>query len=45
MVSSELPELLQVPDRILVMRHGRLTGVLPRGASQEQVMSLATLNS
>ena len=26
MVSSELPELLQVPDRILVMRQGRLDG-------------------
>jgi ABC-type sugar transport system ATPase subunit len=43
MVSSELPELVQVPDRVLVMRQGRLTGELPRGASQEQIMHLAAL--
>ena len=29
MVSSEMPELLQVADRILVMRQGRITGELP----------------
>ncbi len=29
MVSSELPELLQVPDRVLVMRQGRIAGELP----------------
>ena len=45
MVSSELPELLQVPDRILVMRQGRITGELPKGASQEQVMRLAALDT
>jgi ABC-type sugar transport system ATPase subunit len=44
MVSSELPELLQVPDRILVMRQGRITGELARGASQEQVLRLAALD-
>jgi len=43
MVSSELPELVQVPDRVLVMRQGRLTGELPRGSSQEQIMRLAAL--
>ncbi|MGH9720418.1 MAG: sugar ABC transporter ATP-binding protein [Bryobacteraceae bacterium] len=43
MVSSELPELLQVADRILVMREGRITGELPRGATQEQVMRYATV--
>ena len=41
MVSSELPELMQVPDRILVMRDGELSGELPRGASQEEIMGLA----
>ncbi len=41
MVSSELPELVQVADRILVMREGRLTGELARGASQEEIMRLA----
>jgi ABC-type sugar transport system ATPase subunit len=43
MVSSEMPELLQVADRILVMRQGRLTAELPRGASQEQIMRFAAL--
>jgi ABC-type sugar transport system ATPase subunit len=42
MVSSELPELCQVADRILVMAQGRLTGELPRNATQEQIMHLAT---
>ncbi|HEX4166019.1 MAG TPA: sugar ABC transporter ATP-binding protein [Bryobacteraceae bacterium] len=41
MVSSELPELVQVADRILVMREGRLSGELPRGASQEEIMRMA----
>ena len=41
MVSSELPELIQVADRILVMREGRLSGSLPRGATQEEIMRLA----
>jgi ABC-type sugar transport system ATPase subunit len=41
MVSSELPELVQVPDRILVMRDGQITGELPAGSSQEDIMRLA----
>jgi ABC-type sugar transport system ATPase subunit len=41
MVSSELPELLQVADRVLVMREGRLTGELSRPATQEEIMRLA----
>jgi ABC-type sugar transport system ATPase subunit len=41
MVSSELPEITQVADRILVMRQGRISGELPAGASQEQIMRLA----
>jgi ABC-type sugar transport system ATPase subunit len=44
MVSSELPELLQVPDRILVMRQGRIAGELPGRTTQEQIMRLATLD-
>jgi ABC-type sugar transport system ATPase subunit len=43
MVSSELPELLQVADRILVMRQGRLTGELPGKTTQEEIMRLAAL--
>jgi ABC-type sugar transport system ATPase subunit len=45
MVSSELPELLHVADRIVVMRQGRISGELPRGASQQQIMKLAVMES
>ncbi|MBL8238161.1 MAG: sugar ABC transporter ATP-binding protein [Bryobacterales bacterium] len=45
MVSSELPELLQVADRILVMRQGHLAGELPGRTTQEEIMRLATLPS
>jgi ABC-type sugar transport system ATPase subunit len=41
MVSSELPELIQVADRILVMCSGRLTGELPGRTTQEEIMRLA----
>ncbi|HXH04769.1 MAG TPA: sugar ABC transporter ATP-binding protein [Candidatus Competibacteraceae bacterium] len=42
MISSELPEIIAMSDRILVMRDGRLAGELPGGASQEDIMHLAT---
>jgi ribose transport system ATP-binding protein len=43
MISSELPEVLGVSDRILVMCEGRLTGELSRDeATQEKIMYLAT---
>jgi ABC-type sugar transport system ATPase subunit len=45
MVSSELPELIQVADRILVMRQGRLTAELPGGSTQEQIMRYAALDN
>jgi ABC-type sugar transport system ATPase subunit len=45
MVSSELPELLHVADRILVMRQGRITGELARGCTQEQIMKLAVMET
>ena len=41
MVSSDLPELLGMSDRIVVMRDGRIAGELPAGATEEQVVSLA----
>jgi len=41
MVSSELPELLGMSDRILVMRDGRIAGELPARASEEDVVRLA----
>jgi ABC-type sugar transport system ATPase subunit len=43
MISSELPELVSVADRILVMREGRMKGILAKKEmTQERVMSLAT---
>jgi inositol transport system ATP-binding protein len=43
MISSELPEILGMSDRILVMSEGRLTGELNREeATQENIMHFAT---
>jgi ribose transport system ATP-binding protein len=42
-ISSELPEILRMSHRVLVMCEGRITGELPaREASQEKIMQLAT---
>ena len=41
-ISSELPEILRLSHRIAVMCEGRLTGILPGGAAQEDIMALAT---
>jgi L-arabinose transport system ATP-binding protein len=41
-VSSELPEVLGISDRIMVMREGRVSGELPRPeANEERVLALA----
>jgi ABC-type sugar transport system ATPase subunit len=46
MISSDLPEVLGMSDRILVMSEGRITGELPVDeATQENVMELATQES
>ncbi|SDR18564.1 monosaccharide ABC transporter ATP-binding protein, CUT2 family [Rhizobiales bacterium GAS191] len=43
MISSELPEILLMSDRIVVMCEGRITGELAgRDATQERIMQLAT---
>lgn len=43
MISSELPEVLRVADRIVVMANGRVSGVLENSeATQEKIMHLAT---
>jgi ribose transport system ATP-binding protein len=43
MISSELPEVLGMSDRILVMHEGRITGeFLREGATQEGIMVAAT---
>jgi ribose transport system ATP-binding protein len=41
MISSDLPEIVGVSDRIVVMREGHIAGELPGGASEEDVMALA----
>jgi ribose transport system ATP-binding protein len=44
MISSELPEVLRLSHRIVVMCEGRITGELSeREATQEKIMQLATL--
>ena len=43
MISSELPEVLGMSDRIYIVSSGRLSGELPIGeATQEKIMQLAT---
>jgi ribose transport system ATP-binding protein len=46
LVSSELPELLALSDRIIVLREGRLAGALDRSeATEERIIELATLRN
>ena len=41
-ISSEIPEVLRISDRVLVLRHGRQRALLPRAeATEEKVMRLA----
>ena len=43
MISSELPEVLALSDRVVVLHEGRLAGTLERAeASPERVLQLAT---
>ena len=43
MVSSELPEILGMSDRVLVMHEGRITGEFSRDeVTQEKIMQAAT---
>ena len=48
MVSSEMPELIGICDRILVMSNGRMAGIVERGkdfagipGEQETILTLA----
>ncbi|KQT62045.1 MULTISPECIES: sugar ABC transporter ATP-binding protein [unclassified Aureimonas] len=44
MISSELPEILAVSDRIVTMRQGRITGEMPgSAASEEKLMALMAI--
>lgn len=43
MVSSELPEIIGMSDRVMVMHGGRITGILDKeDADQETILSLAS---
>lgn len=42
LVSSELPEVLGMSDRVLVMADGRIAGELPPTSTEEEVLALAT---
>jgi L-arabinose transport system ATP-binding protein len=46
LISSELPEILGLSDRIIVMQSGRVTGELPGGpgTTEEQVLALAMVD-
>jgi ribose transport system ATP-binding protein len=44
MVSSELPEIIGMCDRIVVMREGEISAELPRGSSEEEIMKHATFH-
>jgi ABC-type sugar transport system ATPase subunit len=44
MISSELPELLHVCDRLLVMHEGRLTADLPRDQANEETIMKAAVS-
>ncbi|MBR3155065.1 MAG: sugar ABC transporter ATP-binding protein [Lachnospiraceae bacterium] len=46
MISSELPEIINMSDRVYVMYEGRITGCIKReDISQESIMHLATLET
>ena len=42
MISSELPELIGMSDRIVVLRNGTVAGELPAGPTESAIMFLAT---
>ena len=46
MISSELPEVLAMADRIVVMEEGRVTGILDnQDLDQETIMRYATMEA
>lgn len=42
MVSSELPEVVGMSDRVLVMRQGEQAGIIENDITQEKIMAMAT---
>ena len=45
LVSSELPELLGLVDRLIVLSHGAIVGELPGSATEEEVIALSMLHA
>ncbi|MFL1429577.1 MULTISPECIES: sugar ABC transporter ATP-binding protein [unclassified Nocardiopsis] len=45
LISSELPELIGMSDRLVVLADGRVAGELPGGSGEEEVMAMATGSS
>ena len=42
MISSELPEIIGMSDRILVMADRQIAGELPAKSSEQEIMLMAT---
>ena len=42
MISSELPEIIGMSDRVLVMADRRIAGELPAKSSEQEIMLMAT---
>ncbi len=42
MISSELPEIIGMSDRVLVMWDGHIVGELPAKSSEQEIMLMAT---
>ena len=45
MISSELPEILGMSDRVLVMRQGRIVAELPRAAATQEAIAGAMMRA
>jgi ribose transport system ATP-binding protein len=43
-ISSELPEIINMSDRVVVMNHGHIAGIIDSDFTQEKIMHLATLD-
>ena len=45
LISSELPEIIGLSDRIIVMKNGRITGAMERAeASEDKLLAYAMLD-